>query len=618
MVAALFGTAALTPSAFAAPVSQAAMALPVAASPLRRALLGLPQALPTRKPRLARFRSDDVTSLPVLKRRWLSRTPDVVDPLISTPRDLVLNDKLDLAVDGVSATIEGRGLGSDVAMESVIYVQMRLARDGAAGDATATQLLINPQGARIEDVSGDGIQARAAGRAYVVTAPGLAAGDERQISVALRINDLRGRARRSGNAPLTKLEVALARQDGDAVVQDATAIGWPVIDGSAAFYQALQDVRQDRGEELKNGLREAQTPVAGLTGRRLFPVEPGTSGAAPKRFRTETRKVTRRVCVRRSRRRVRLRSGRVVRRRVCVRRATRTTTKKVRIPIKTAAPQKPTGQRKAERELLRLGKLYADARGTGVAVMRRRGQHGWLTQQLYTNLRLYLTQDQHPAICTGADTYADYLEGNARRLRETLQTAGNAADSALPVIDEHIASMPLLLLTEQGGHPGFGGASLGALLPRTPERLASDRIASAQGTAPAATANGQPVLVAAAIEPLSARRAGLDQGLHAQALIERVAAIVGVFASRESVAYVQAAQTPINALRRAKELFSRASNGEPLSKHTRSVATGALALVEAAHYVDLVNARYARVNSAIFGSLSDIRSAHERYCSAFR
>ncbi len=541
-------------------------------------------------------------------------------PSTTAKREQPLNERLMLTVADITARIGERGLGARLSNGATASFDVTVERGtGAAPDGA--EILVATGGAVIagaQAVDTDGrntpaLDIQRAGDGLVLRFNGLKVGAPHRARIDLRIANASSRA----NAVSTARVTLTAARDG---ARDETRLGWRVTDCATGYFGALQSILKDRGDDLKNGLRLAQTEAPELPGRLLFSASVSPR-QAPQRYRTETRNVSKRTCVRTRRRLVRLRSGRRVRRRVCTQYETRTTTQTVRVPIKTPEPA-TRGQREAEADLLKLGRLYAPHRGVAIAVRRRDGRHGWITQQVYTNLRMYLGQENHPALCTGADVYVEYLSGNAKALRETLERARANLASALTTVDGAIESLPEQLLTAPGGHPGFGGASLGALFTPVPTSPSAG-LAPAQSPAPI-----RPRKEVRAFGPLNILGAAsvaagpreiieLNRGRNADALIERAALIAGVFAPRAEVARVRNAGSPMRALREAKALLAQVQ-GAAFTDHARSVVTRAFALVEAAHYVDVAGGRYAKIDSAIFGSMADIVTAQEQHCGCFR
>ena len=103
--------------------------------------------------------------------------------------------------------------------------------------------------------------------------------------------------------------------------------------------------------------------------------------------------------------------------------------------------------------------------------------YGWVSQRVATDLRGYLKQDKHPAICSGVIEFADYF---AKRMDDVSKRAGTFEDNRKKAHNRaavRTAELRDLVKAEPGGHPGWGTAPLSvtyAGADRTLQQMISD------------------------------------------------------------------------------------------------------------------------------------------------
>lgn len=380
------------------------------------------------------------------------------------------------------------------------------------------------------------LEAAADGR-HIATLPALAPGKTEKLLVELRLGQAGARA--VGHTDQTnRLKVTLRSPEGEAgPASDSTVLTWRVANCAGAFHAALIKIRDGRGQGIEAALKAAQSADRSRPGRWLF---------RPKTQRT----VVRRVCRRWSRSRD-FWSGAA--RRHCVRYGT------VRKTVSRAA-----NLPKEERDIYRFASAFVSTRGTD-RLMRKDRDGGWVTRKVGLDLRRYLNQEVHPALCTGAVQFTDYYRGKLGGVGERAEQVFDFAQRSQALAASKVANVRAALKSDPGGHPGWGAAPLALT--------------------------------------------GPEAGRSLHEFVIELAALAGDADLRGRVADSADA---FAALRLMDQALRRGSLG--LAKETLGAFRHALGAIEAADYIAAIERKYRLLQHAVDGSISAVRKAHGTHC----
>ncbi|MDH3580320.1 MAG: hypothetical protein OEM91_06805, partial [Hyphomicrobiales bacterium] len=228
-----------------------------------------------------------------------------------------------------------------------------------------------------------------------------------------------------------------------------------------------------------------------------------------------------------------------------------------------------TKMTKDERAVIRFAAKYVRSRAKDSQLSAKQ-HHGWVSQRVATDLRGFLKQDKHPAICSGAVEMADYFTG---RMDDVSKRAGifeENSKKAHSLAAAKIAEIRDVVKAEPGGHPGWGPA------------------------------------------PLSMTLAGSDRTL--RDLVGDVAELAGEDAP---VTQIRQSDDAFAALKTMRE-YTSGGGLKPLTADARSAILHALSLLEAADYISSVHDRYLELDHSIIGSLTAMKKAHGEHCTCGR
>ena len=231
------------------------------------------------------------------------------------------------------------------------------------------------------------------------------------------------------------------------------------------------------------------------------------------------------------------------------------------VALASTVPEPPQGM--PAKAILALASDYVKAKGA-VAALQKKGRYERLVYNIARDLNNFMSQPEHPALCSGTDFMVDYFEGFSKRFRDDIATVVSARAAAR----DHAA-------------------------------YRIDRLAEAVKAAPIAVAS------TAAVIALPGQHEGQPM-----ALIAEVAKLVLPDADQ---AAVKASAGPIAALKSMKELMATGS-GAVVSGDVKARAADALSMIEAMIYLDGGTERLTAVDQAVFGNFSKIRDAHKKAC----
>ncbi|MGI9405178.1 MAG: hypothetical protein ACR2O4_02305, partial [Hyphomicrobiaceae bacterium] len=379
--------------------------------------------------------------------------------LASTP---VIPGKLNLQSGALEARIENADHGAKVRAGASAFIDVILANTSPKR-ARNVELLLQGTGARLVRVQGKGIKSRRTGAGRVITVYSIPQKSERSLILELRLDGTDSGKPRKGSLAAVNLALKNAKTDlGNA---DHTRLEWRVMNPARDYHRALRKLDTENGEEIYASVQDARAGNPDLPGRWLFkPV----SFKSKRAYKITNKTVSVRYCTRyrratrKERRRARNRGRRV--RRICSRRATRKVTRKIRTVVK----RKPDPVGKEERRLIVMAGNAVSSRGAAPLLRKRSGRFGWISSRIAIDLRTYMGQKPHPALCTGMDVGMDYLYDNATSFRRRIGDMHASRERAPEIAALRIRTLREQLQRLPGGHPGWGAAPL-AILTEFPE-----------------------------------------------------------------------------------------------------------------------------------------------------
>jgi hypothetical protein len=381
-------------------------------------------------------------------------------------------------------------------------------------------------------------------------------GRKRSLAVELRL-DRPQSVDTTAQSFVSQLHVRIRGEQQNAQVAE-TVLSFPLTDCATAYHRALGGIYAERQTVFDGAVKAASVEQDGLPGSWLFPprklskseLQPRLAILPPARrecrWSVETVSFSTRV-----------------RERNC---------KKWQLTEIVATPLGPftpeVDEAEAQRINARAGRIIQSrlaARDFGPS-----GKLEWISRRLLIDLKAYLKQKPHPALCSGVDVMTSYFIDNAVTLQKELAASAEALEVARRIAGIRLDALAVAL----GKAPNEPAETVSISLV-TPARAAPP--AEMDGAALVGEA-GRMLLTAAGRVALSA------QG----------DAMAKLLAFRESLGGDLGLDQP---------------------EASRLLVIDALTAVEAAVYLEASAARYAQVGEAIFGSIAAIEKAHGEACT---
>lgn len=243
-------------------------------------------------------------------------------------------------------------------------------------------------------------------------------------------------------------------------------------------------------------------------------------------------------------------------------------------PREPPAPTPP--MTKAEAKLAKQIAEFAQNRGAPPEFLSN-GKYTIMSERVAGDLESYLTQEAHPALCTGAEEFLEFLDDQLPLLRTRAGTVAEMEAATRTAAGERIARLEAAIATAtQASPPLPAGAVLAA------------------STSPAQKPEPEPKPAASAIAAVRAIAELALGPAHAEQVRKEATAL------------------PALALA-AAALGSEA--GSPLGPALKAEARAAFRTAELAAYVELLNGRYRELDAGLFAKISAAREAHARTCT---
>jgi hypothetical protein len=200
------------------------------------------------------------------------------------------------------------------------------------------------------------------------------------------------------------------------------------------------------------------------------------------------------------------------------------------------------------------------------------GRYYWMSQRAASDLKTYMSQPSHPALCSGgkdfAEFYAQTLGPLQKRIGDVSEMAKKARALAIARVKEAV------------------GLKVGA------EVLDSGGVITKQFAAPEIAADAS--------------------------LVTLVAEAAGVVVAAPVKAEIAAEMTPLAALRRAKPALAAvqvSSQDDAIGRELVLAAGRAVRMLEAAAYSDIYVERYKAFSASVLSMPQAIKAAHTQACT---
>ncbi len=445
--------------------------------------------------------------------------------------------KQELSAGAIRARLKLPGAGMQFSDGTPAFAEITLTNETSAKPVDA-EILLETEIAEISFISGKRVGSTDTDGGKFATIKGLRKGKARKIFVELV---LRGAARDENQTAqaANTLRITLRTASSDGNVSDSTVVAWPVADCAGAFYSQIVSIREQNSARIGPALKAAWRRDRQRPGRWLF--KPPVSGSASKRVCARWRRYW---DPRRGRYRARCTRYRTVRR-------------------GGAAGVKVT---KEERRLINFAAKWVRTRAIDPQLSTKQN-FGWVSQKVAIDLRGYLKQDKHPAICTGVSEFVGYYTKRMADFRKRSELFSAHLAKARTLAFAKAAEAREAVKADPGGHPGWGAVPLSISTPesgRTLESLIAGLVELGGGDAPGEEIRQAPSTFAAL---KSARKYVSDDGLSG------------------------------------------------LAKMARNSILHALSLIETADYIAAVAHHYSELDATIIGSLEAVQKAHGKHCT---
>lgn len=382
----------------------------------------------------------------------------------------------------------------------------------------------------ISNITGENVTPALSGSSATAQIARLQPGEETTVLVEMRLKAPAGEQ-------INALKITL--KDPNGAASNTAELKWMARDCAGDYYRELQMIAASGGTQLSKLLTELRSPDKSLPRASLFrTTTPASSGGGR--------------CVRYKRRWDPYESGY---RRVCVR-------YKGGENIEETASTEVSS--KDEREILQRAGAFLRSGGADPKLARN-GSLEWVTGKVASDLRGYLEQPAHPALCTGAKQFTDYYLKQSAGLKSHAESIINLAAKSRELAADKVARAKEDIEQLAAGHPGAGMAPL----------------------------------------PISER--AKEEGL--KQLILALAQYAGL--SPESKEALSQSTDELGMLKVMKDaLDAKGEDDKVMAKVVRS----GLAFVEAAVHLTIAEGKYQAVKTKFIGGFENIRAAHDKFC----
>ncbi len=301
------------------------------------------------------------------------------------------------------------------------FAQLKLSSETEGRRGVSAELLLQAQPGEVVDVEGSGVETKRKGDLHLAHIDGIRKGHSRTVLIEVRL-------KAAADKTLNRLTLTLRAPDqndgkrkgkaGSAPAEKTVALAWPVADCGGKFHDALHEIGEKGGANLRGAWRGAMRPDKSMSRHWLFrPSMPRRGRRHQDRDNEET--------------------------------ATRGLS--------------ASEVRAIYREVDRLTSAGYDRS------LRESGDYGEAIAKVALDLRRYFRQDMKPAICTGAIGFAQYHEERLSPLRKHGERLAALTREAEALARAKAGEVFAAARDLPGGHPGWGGATLASLTPPSDE-----------------------------------------------------------------------------------------------------------------------------------------------------
>lgn len=273
----------------------------------------------------------------------------------------------------------------------------------------------------------------------------------------------------------------------------------------------------------------------------------------------------------------------------------------------TGGPMTPATPSASEFKLIRAVEEFVRLRGLISDLAKSSGRFDSITVRVADDLTAYLSQPQHPAMCTGGVEFTDFMISNTRTYRARMQEVLDTDKSARALARSRVAQLAAAAMKAVEPAPRAASPTGDATAP-LPAPAGQQTVAGVPGSdvAPSATATAPPPAPTPAPRPDISKvppdYAGMiaELGRHIVRDGERSPADDGV--------------APLEQLARIQE-WLRGGAASSLADEVRAPLLLALRAIETGIYAEAMQSRYGAVHEALFGSIAKLRELHKARCT---
>lgn len=359
---------------------------------------------------------------------------------------------------------------------------------------------------------------------------------------------------------------------------------------AAAYHAALEPTRAGRGVALGGVHRAMRTPDQELSGKWLFAAQVFAKGRPAPPPKAE------RVCVEQKE---------VRGKQICARFELKQPPPPPR-EIALKLPQTPD-----ELRILRVLNDFVEAKGA-VPDVGANGRYSGLIQRVAQDLRLYVNQPAHPALCAGSKEITEFYTGQLATLKKRIDEVTIAAKQATELAAVRVRNIAVAELKVYDKVVADAAASAIAAEKAAAELAAKSSTDAATTLQPAAASSNPTISQPLPLKPVGPAQLG-DYAVVSFAAL--VAESLRPLLPQPLVVEITGSATPLAILFKARAAVLDPDN--PVDKvpaETREAALMALRLLEARYHGERYVARFAELNASLFGVLDDVKAAQSTSC----
>ena len=312
----------------------------------------------------------------------LGQAPDTMALATSKPKETdATAPTTALETSGIRMQLPAVPAAASFPAGGVAFAQFDVSNRSGAKYAKV-ELAFEAEGANIRAIKGGRLRKQVVGAAHVVQLSRLRRGRSQSVLVELQLSG--AAAGRTEGTAVNRLRVTL-RIPGQTDAKSAL-LAWRIADCAHDYHAAIKGIRDANVDRMTAALTKARKGDPSISGQWIFP-PPGVGRMV---------RVKRRTCVR-SQRVWSYQRQRWQRR--CVRYGMRT------VKVRSRAVTAGTAE---ERKVFGMANTFLRARGTDPQLRNSGAGAAWVLKRVAQDLKAYLGQTAHPALCTGVPQMMGY------------------------------------------------------------------------------------------------------------------------------------------------------------------------------------------------------------------